>query len=128
MIGRRKKIMNEVVSEGSNPADRTGLRSKNRILLVDNDKTILEGFRQILEMEGFGVDTAESGKQSLEKVCGEHFCLALVGGSLPDMSGEDLEAKMGEIASDIRVLGLGTRMIDPKKLLEIVRANTESQI
>ena len=128
MIGRREKIMSEVVSEGSNPTDRIGFRSKNRILVVDEDKTILESFRQILEMEGFGVDTAESGKQSLEKVCDEHFCLALVGGSLPDMSGEDLEAKMDAIASNIRVLGLGTKMIDPKKLIEIVKANTESQI
>ena len=126
MIGRRDQIVSD--SEGSNPADRTDFRSKNRILLVDNDKAILESFRQILEMEGFRADTAESGRQSLEKVCSEHFCLALVGGSLPDMSSEDLKAKMGAIASDIKVLGLGTRMIEPKKLIEIVKANTESQI
>ena len=118
--------MSEVSSEGNSLADRTGDRSKNLILVVDEDKTILKSFRQILEMEGFGVDTAESGKQSLEKVCGGHFCLALVGDRLPDMSGEDLEAKMGAITSHIRVLGLGMKMIDPKKLLEIVKANTKS--
>jgi DNA-binding NtrC family response regulator len=128
MIGRREKIMSEVVSEGSNPTDRIGFRSKNRILLVDEDKTILESFRQILEMEGFEVDTAESGKHSLEKVCSGHFCLALVGGSLPDMSGGDVEEQMGAVAPHIRVLGLGTEMIDPKKLIEIAKANTESQI
>jgi len=120
--------VSEVSSENKSLAERTGGQLKNLILVVDDDKIILESFKQILEMEGFGVDAAESGKQALEKVCSGHFNLALVGDRLPDMSGKDLEAKMGAIASHIRVLGLGTKMIDPKKLVEIVRANTESQI
>ena len=118
--------MSEVVSEGNSPADRTGFRSKNRILVVDDDKTILKSFKQILEMEGFGVDTAETGKQALEKVCGGSFHLALVDDRLPDMSGEDLEARIGAIASHIRVLGLGMKMIAPKKLLETVRVAMRS--
>ena len=118
--------MSKVGSEGNSLADRTGDRSKNLILVVDEDKTILKSFKQILEMEGFGVDTAESGKQSLEKVCRGHFHLALVGDRLPDMSGEDLEAQMGAIASHTRVFGFGMKMINPKKLIEIVKANTGS--
>ena len=99
---------------------------KNRILVVGDDKFIQESFRQILEMEGFGVDTAENGKQALEKAQSRHFDLVLVDGKLSDMSGEDLEAKMSAIASHIRVLELGMKPIDPKRLLEIVGANTRS--
>jgi len=84
---------------------------ENLILVVDDDKVILKSFRRILEMEGYCVDTAESGEQSLEKVCSGHFHLALVGDRLPDMSHEDLEARIS--AFDTKVLGLGMKLIDP---------------
>ena len=118
--------MSEVSSEDKISAERRIDRSKNRILVVTDDKIILQSFRRILEMEGFDVDTAETGKQTLEKVSTRPFHLVVVDGTPPDMSGEDLKEKVGKIESHIRVLGLGMKTIDPNKLLEIVRANTRS--
>ena len=101
-------------------------RKKNRILVVTDDKIILQSFRRILEMEGLIVDTAETGKQTLEKVSKRPFHLVVVDGTPPDMSGGDLKKKVSEIASHTRVLGLGMNLIDPKKLLEIVKAAIRS--
>jgi len=42
--------------------------NKKRILVVDDDATILRVFRKILEKEGFTVEIAEKGKDALEKI------------------------------------------------------------
>ncbi len=41
---------------------------KRRILLVDDELTILLTLKAILEMHGFEVDTAESGREALQKM------------------------------------------------------------
>ncbi len=44
---------------------------KNRILVIDDDKGILRVFKNILEKDGYKVQTAETGREALEKE--EHF-------------------------------------------------------
>jgi len=40
---------------------------KKNILVVDDDKAILESLKDILKSEGFCVDVAETGREAIEK-------------------------------------------------------------
>jgi DNA-binding response OmpR family regulator len=67
---------------------------KKTILVVDDDKSILRTFTRILQKSGYEIDTAETGKEAVEKTDGRHYDLALVDIRLPDMDGTDLLAKL----------------------------------
>ena len=66
------------------------------ILVVDDDKTILRSLQAVLELEGYYVDTAESGQEAIEKSDSKLYNLALLDIKLPDMQGTDLLTKMHE--------------------------------
>ncbi len=63
---------------------------EKKILLVDDDELILDTYRQILERNGFHVDTASTGKQAKEQLGKSTYDLLLVDIVLPDISGEKL--------------------------------------
>ncbi len=69
---------------------------KQRILIVEDDKTVLKNFKEILELEGYIVDTAENGKEAIEKSNINFYNLALVDIRLPDMEGTKLLTMMRE--------------------------------
>jgi len=69
---------------------------KKRILVVDDEKAVLESFREILELKGYSVDTAENGQEAIEKSKASFYDLALLDIRLPDMEGTELLAKMKE--------------------------------
>jgi DNA-binding response OmpR family regulator len=68
----------------------TFMKEKKRILVVDDDVSILKVFKHILEKEGFVVETAETGKDALKKIKKDDFDVWLVDVRLPDMDGTDL--------------------------------------
>jgi DNA-binding response OmpR family regulator len=68
--------------------------SKKTILVVDDDKSILRTFTRILQKSGYEIETAETGKEAMEKAEKSHYDLALVDIRLPDMDGTDLLAKL----------------------------------
>ena len=61
-----------------------------KILIIDDDTYILSSFSRVLSKRGFEVETAETGKQALEKLKQGSFNLALIDVCLPDMEGTDL--------------------------------------
>lgn len=63
-------------------------------MVVDDDKIILGNFRDILELEGYSVDTAETGKEAIEKSNANFYNLALIDVRLPDMEGTRLLTAM----------------------------------
>jgi len=63
---------------------------KKSILIVDDDEAILKSFKEILELEGYDVDTAENGKKAIEKSNAKFYNLALIDIRLPDMEGTEL--------------------------------------
>lgn len=78
------------------------------ILVVDDDKSILRTFTRILQKNGYKIDTAETGKEALEKALKKHYDLALVDIRLPDMEGTDLLAKIKEqMKSTIKIMITG---------------------
>jgi DNA-binding NtrC family response regulator len=82
------------------------------ILIVDDDKTILEGFKAVLEMKGYQVSLAENGKEAIEKVRKNFFNLALIDIKLPDMEGTELLPEFRQLNHWIKtiiVTGYSTR-------------------
>jgi len=69
---------------------------KKRILVIDDDKIVLEGFRKTLELEGYSVDAVETGKEAVEKANRTPYNVALIDIRLPDMEGTQLLTAMRE--------------------------------
>ena len=67
-----------------------------RILVVDDDESIRKALATILQDEGYIVDTAEDGKEAIEKAQSKFYNLALIDIRLPDMEGTSLLAAMKE--------------------------------
>lgn len=67
---------------------------KKRILIIEDDKVVLGNFRDILELEGYSVDTAESGKEAIDKSNANFYNFALIDIRLPDMEGTKLLTTM----------------------------------
>ncbi len=74
--------------------------SKKSILVIDDDKSILRTFTRILQKTGCDIETAETGKEAMEKAEKRHYDLALIDIRLPDMDGTDLLVKMKEPMHD----------------------------
>ena len=66
------------------------MNEKKSILIVDDDRSILRSFRQILESEGYRTDTAETGREAMRKAKDSYFDLALLDIRLPDIGGTEL--------------------------------------
>ncbi|MEM2130569.1 MAG: response regulator [Candidatus Bathyarchaeia archaeon] len=66
------------------------MNEKDRILLVDDDESIRETFKAILEENGYIVDTAENGKEAIEKTHKNFYNAILIDIRLPDMDGTEL--------------------------------------
>lgn len=64
--------------------------NKKTVLIVDDDRSILQTFRRILERCGYEVETAESGNEAINKASNRHYDAALLDLRLPDMKGTDI--------------------------------------
>jgi len=63
---------------------------KKRILVIDDDEVVRKNFKATLELEGYNVDTAVTGKEALEKSNANFYNLTLIDIRLPDMEGTQL--------------------------------------
>lgn len=66
------------------------------VLVVDDDKAILESLVKVLESEGYKVDTAETGQEAISKSTAKFFNAALLDIKLPDMEGTKLLRALSE--------------------------------
>lgn len=64
-----------------------------RVLVIDDDKSVLNSSVRVLERNGFDADTAETGKEAIEKSKTQHYDIALVDLKLPDMDGIEVLSK-----------------------------------
>jgi len=67
-----------------------------RILVVDDDESIRKTLEAILRGKGYHVDTAENGKQAIEKTNNDFYNVALIDVRLPDMDGTELIGRLKE--------------------------------
>jgi DNA-binding NtrC family response regulator len=66
------------------------IANKPSILIIDDDKAILNAFRRIFQRKGYYVAVAEAGKEAAEKISSNHYDVALIDLCLPDMEGTAL--------------------------------------
>jgi len=68
----------------------------DRILVVEDDKAILMGFKDDLEFEGYEVTTASDGKDGLKQALGGGFQLVVLDILLPGLNGFEVCKKLRE--------------------------------
>ncbi len=76
-------------------------KGKKKILIVDDDESILQVFTRILQKHGYDTDTAETGKEALEKCKTGFFNLALIDLKLPDIDGTELLEQLNKNHPDM---------------------------
>ncbi len=74
----------------------------DRILVVDDEPTILAFLKEVLGGEGYDVATAGSGKEALDRIGSEEYSLILCDIKLPGMSGVELYEQIEKTASSLQ--------------------------
>ena len=77
-----------------------------RILLVDDDLAILDSTKQILEFEGYEVETAVTAGEGLRLIESAFFNLAIFDIKLPDMEGTELLEKAHKLRPGMKKIML----------------------
>ena len=75
-----------------------------KILCVDDEEVILDGFRKILVLEGFSVDTVDNGKEALGLVQTHHYDFVFTDLKMPEMDGIDVTKAIKHLRPDIDVI------------------------
>jgi DNA-binding response OmpR family regulator len=86
-----------------------------RLLIVDDDPTLLRFFREYLDGEGFQVLTASSGEAALRAFYAERPHLVVVDVMMPGMDGWELCARLREM-SNTPIILLTARSAEADKL------------
>jgi DNA-binding NtrC family response regulator len=120
---------------------------KKSILIVEDDKAILKSLKDILQSEGYSVDTAENGREAIQKSKEKFFNMALLDIKLPDMEGTKLLVTMHEnlpkmvkimitgypsVENAVEALNRGAdayimKPFKPEKLLALIEEKLEKQ-
>ena len=87
-----------------------------RILVVDDEKTLVKGMKFNLENEGYEVETAYDGAAAVELEKKENFDLIVMDVMMPGLSGSDACMKIREF-SDVPVIMLTAKGEDADKLM-----------
>jgi len=77
---------------------------KARILCVDDEEIILSSFRKILVLDGYSVDTVESGKEALGLIHKHHYDFVFTDLKMPEMDGTQVARAVKEMRPDMDVI------------------------
>jgi DNA-binding response OmpR family regulator len=89
------------LAEETNPPVRTP-KSKNRILLVDDEPDIILTLEQMLEGEGFEVDSFNDSQIALSNFKADTYDIAVIDIKMPQMNGFDLYRKLKNIDDNVK--------------------------
>ena len=67
-----------------------------KVLIVDDERAIRYSLKEILEMESYKVETAENGREGLEKASKEKYDAIFCDIKMPEMDGTEMLAKLVE--------------------------------
>jgi CheY-like chemotaxis protein len=106
-----------------------------KILIVDNEKDVVEFFARILSREGFDVLTATSAQECLRLAGLERLGLILLDINMPDMDGGDVQKILSQnpVTKNIPVVFLSGLITkdeegDVKGQLYISKSSTKEEI
>ena len=94
-------IAEEKEEELTGPADESVQVAAARILIVDDEPTILEFLSHLLAAEGHQVETVDNSRDALEMIKNRRYSLILSDIKLPDMSGIELYQHIQKIAPSL---------------------------
>ena len=81
--------------------------AKFRILVVDDDFQVANVIRQILQHEGYHVETAENGREAMDLLMSDrHFDLVITDMRMPEMDGLELLKKTRQTKKYLPVIAL----------------------
>jgi DNA-binding NtrC family response regulator len=124
-----------------NPGE-VSLPSAGSVLIIDDEAAIRESLETLLELEGYGVQSASTGEEGLARIGERSFDVVLLDLALPDRDGMDLLAEIhlqdpglsiimvtayGTVENAVRAMQAGAANFvqkpwDNEKLLADVRA------
>ena len=78
--------------------------SKARILCVDDEEVILGSFRKILVLDGYSVDTVETGQEALGLIRTHHYDFVFTDLKMPAMDGVEVTKAVKHLRPDIDVV------------------------
>ena len=78
--------------------------SQGKLLIIDDEEIIIEGFKIKLETAGYEVKTALSGKEAIELAEGENFDIVYVDLVIPDMSGVEICGRIKKISPRTQII------------------------
>jgi K+-sensing histidine kinase KdpD len=125
----------------------TCIRTRENILLVDDDESFLKVSQAILQSKGYHADVARNGEEALHKFQEGAYSLVILDILLPDMSGIALLTAINRVQPEIisiistgysslensvQSLNLGAfayleKPLHPDRLLEVIRRGLEKQ-
>jgi len=85
--------------------------AKARILAVDDEGVVLDSFRRILVLEGFDIDTVETGPEALTLVQRNDYDFVFTDLKMPNMDGVEVVKAVKHLRPDVDVVvitGYGT--------------------
>jgi K+-sensing histidine kinase KdpD len=123
------------------------LRSKDKLLLVDDDLNFMGLIQEILRIKGFAVDTAYNAEEALLMIQEKQYNLVILDLHLPDMNGLEMLSSIKSIQPDIlsiiltgyssvensvQSLNLGAfayleKPVHPERLMEVIDRGLEKQ-
>lgn len=77
---------------------------KAKILCVDDEEVILSSFRKILVLDGYSVDTVETGQEALGLIQKHHYDFVFTDLKMPAMDGVEVTKSVKHIRPDIDVI------------------------
>ena len=77
-----------------------------RVLVVEDEKSIREGLRDVLTFHGYDVEVVASGEAGLESILRGRFELVLLDVMLPGLNGFDVCRQVRESGANVAVLML----------------------
>ena len=88
------------------------MEGKYKILIVDDDRVLLKSLSQILEKNGYKVEIATTGQETIKKTQESWFNLVLLDISLPDKDGLELMKLLNESsqATDVIIITANTNI------------------
>ena len=78
--------------------------SREKVLIVEDEKLIRWSIKSRLEQEGFRVDEAEDGNQAFTRLGQADYDLMILDFKLPDVSGLEILERARREAADLSVL------------------------
>lgn len=75
-----------------------------KILCVDDEDVILDSFRKILVLDGYSVDTVNSGPEALNLIKSNHYDFLFTDLKMPEMDGVEVAKSVKSVRPDIDVI------------------------